>query len=105
MSYWDASIIVYKKLDWIEKLIQQTKTQGFAYYRKKNTTLADFPVIENWLLASVEKNPFYQYHDNNYRFLPFKKFPFIVFFMVDETNQIVYIKAVFNTHQNPKKSI
>ena len=56
----DASIIVYKKLDWIEKLIQQTKTQGFAYYRKKNTTLADFPVIENWLLASVEKNPFYQ---------------------------------------------
>jgi hypothetical protein len=26
----------------------------------KNTTLADFPVIENWLLASVEKNPFYQ---------------------------------------------
>jgi hypothetical protein len=37
----DASIIVYKKLDWIEKLIQQTKTQGFAYYRKK---------IRHWLI-------------------------------------------------------
>ncbi|PZO87490.1 MAG: hypothetical protein DI631_15050, partial [Acinetobacter johnsonii] len=56
----DASIIIYKKLDWIEKLIQQTQTQSFAYYRKKNTILADYPVIENWLLASVAHNPFYQ---------------------------------------------
>ena len=55
----DASIIVYEKLDWINDLIQQTHTQGFAYYRAKNTTLKEYPVIENWLLASIAKNKFY----------------------------------------------
>ena len=56
----DASVIVYEKLDWIADLVQQTHTQGFAYYRSKNTTIKEYPVIENWLLASVAQNQFYQ---------------------------------------------
>ncbi len=31
----DASIIVYESLDWIFELIQQNRTECFAYYRKK----------------------------------------------------------------------
>lgn len=57
----DASTIVYEKLDWIIQLVNQTKTQSFSYYRAKNTTKPDFPVIENWLLASVQHNIFYKY--------------------------------------------
>lgn len=56
----DASTIVYEKLDWIIQLVNQTKTQSFSYYRAKNTTKSDFPVIENWLLASVQHNIFYK---------------------------------------------
>ncbi|MQP25254.1 type II toxin-antitoxin system RelE/ParE family toxin [Flavobacterium sp. LMO8] len=51
----------------------------------------------------LQKNPFYSFHDSNYRYLPFKKFPFIAFFLVDEPTKTVFLNAVFNTHQNPNK--
>jgi len=53
--------------------------------------------------SDLHKNPFYQYHDNNYRFLPFKKFPYIAFFMINENIKPVFINAVFNTSQDPNK--
>lgn len=57
----DASIIVYENLDWIQSLLRENKTDIFAYYRKRNTILPDYPVIENWLLASSGKNEFFKY--------------------------------------------
>jgi len=36
-------------------------SNSFAYYRAKNTTIKTFPVLENWLLASAAKNPFFKY--------------------------------------------
>jgi len=52
---------------------------------------------------ALQTNPFYQFHDNNYRFLPFDKFPYIAFFIVDEPSKIVFLNAVFHTSQNPNK--
>ena len=52
---------------------------------------------------ALQKNPFYQFHDSNYRYLPFKKFPYIAFFILDEPTKTVFLNAVFNTHQNPDK--
>lgn len=57
----DASTIVYESLDWIQALVKKTQTHSFAYYRAKNTTIKNFPVLENWLLASAAKNPFFKY--------------------------------------------
>lgn len=57
----DASTIVYENLDWIQALVKKTQTHSFAYYRAKNTTIKTFPVLENWLLASAAKNPFFKY--------------------------------------------
>jgi toxin ParE1/3/4 len=51
----------------------------------------------------LQKNPFYPFHDSNYRYLPFKKFPFIAFFLVDEPTKTIFLNAVFNTYQNPNK--
>ncbi|OTG67353.1 glycosyltransferase family 32 protein [Acinetobacter silvestris] len=56
----DASIIVYENLDWIQTLLSEKKTDSFAFYRKKNTTNTQYPVLENWLLASVANNPFFK---------------------------------------------
>lgn len=56
----DASIMLYEKLDWIVQLMHETQTQSFAYYRKKNTTLPEFPVIENWLLATLPQQAFFK---------------------------------------------
>ena len=52
---------------------------------------------------SLEINPFYHFHDNNYRYLPFDKFPYIAFFIVDETSKTVFLNAVFHTSQDPNK--
>ncbi|CAM3816000.1 Type II toxin-antitoxin system RelE/ParE family toxin [Flavobacterium branchiophilum] len=52
---------------------------------------------------TLQKNPFCQFHDNNYRFLPFSKFPYIAFFIVDEPSKTVFLNAVFHTSQNPEK--
>ena len=63
----------------------------------------DFLNDFNKTYKDLQKNPFYSFHDNNYRYLPFKKFPFIAFFLVDEPTKTVFLNAVFNTHQNPNK--
>lgn len=52
---------------------------------------------------SLQTNPFYQFHDNNYRFLPFEKFPYIAFFIVDEPSKTVFLNAIFHTSQDPNK--
>jgi toxin ParE1/3/4 len=52
---------------------------------------------------ALKKNPFYQFHDNHYRFLPFNKFPYIAFFIVDEPSKTVFLNAIFNTSQDPEK--
>lgn len=55
------------------------------------------------VFKDLQKSPFYPFHDSNYRYLPFKKFPFIAFFLVDEPTKTVFLNAVFNTHQDPDK--
>jgi hypothetical protein len=37
------------------------RTNCFAYYRKNNTTNMSYPVIETWLLASIQGNMFFKY--------------------------------------------
>ncbi len=93
----------YKVL--LSKIAQQNIEQAIDYYistvNKKvaNQFLRDFRKT----YKSLQINPFYQFHDNNYRFLPFSKFPYIAFFIVDEKDKTVLINAIFRTSQNPIK--
>lgn len=58
-GFWlDASIILYESLDWIIELMHQQHTDLFGYYRKKNTIDINYPVLENWLLATPPNNLF-----------------------------------------------
>lgn len=88
------SNIAYKNID-----------NAVTYYTenasKKIVTefLKDFKKV----YKSLEINPYYQYHDTNYRFIPFSKFPFIAFFLIDETNKTVDLNAIFHTSQNTDK--
>jgi toxin ParE1/3/4 len=52
---------------------------------------------------TIQINPFYQFHDTNYRFLPFDTFPYIAFFIVDEATKTVFLNAVFHTSQSTNK--
>ena len=45
---------------------------------------------------ALQINHFYQVHDSNYHFFPFKKFPYIAFFIIDETSRTVFSKCCFS---------
>nr|WP_298892430.1 capsular polysaccharide synthesis protein [uncultured Acinetobacter sp.] len=82
----DASIIIYENLDWIQALVSKNKTNSFAYYRAKNTTNSNYPVLENWLLASTPKNTFFkEWFDELY--LAIKLSPKAYIQQVKETNK------------------
>ncbi|MDT8414443.1 MAG: type II toxin-antitoxin system RelE/ParE family toxin [Flavobacteriaceae bacterium] len=79
--------------------------EAVEYYIKEATrkVASDFLKDFKETYKALQINPFYQFHDNNYRFLPFDKFPYVAFFIVDEPSKTVFINAIFHTSQNPKK--
>jgi plasmid stabilization system protein ParE len=76
-----------------------------VYYIEKATKKVALDFLKDYRKAykALQTNPFYQLHDNNYRFLPFNKFPYIAFFILDEPSKIVFLNAVFHTSQDPDK--
>ena len=77
---------------------------AFEYYEKISfKVLNSFKneLEENY--NKLEINPFYQIKFKYLRVIPFKNFPYIIFFEVDEVTKIVYVYSVFHTFQNPNK--
>lgn len=56
----DASTILLRDLNWISLLMKDSNAEFFSYYRNKNTTIREYPIFENWLMASVQGNGFIQ---------------------------------------------
>ena len=54
-------------------------------------------------LKSLKKNPFYEFKIKDYRSFPVNKFPYIIIFLIDETQKYIRILSVFNSSQNPSK--
>lgn len=54
------------------------------YYIEKATKKISSEFLKDYrkTYKALHKNPFYQFHDNNYRFLPFEKFPYVAFFLL-----------------------
>ena len=79
--------------------------EALEYYISKVSKKVALDFLKDYrkTYKALQTNPFYQFHDNNYRFLPFDKFPYIAFFIVDEPSQTVFLNAVFHTSQNPNK--
>lgn len=75
----------------------------YYIYKASKKVAADFLKDYRKTYKALKTNPFYQFHDNNYRFLPFEKFPYISFFIVDEPSKTVLLNAVFHTSQNTDK--
>ncbi|SNB26251.1 putative plasmid stabilization system protein [Flavobacterium psychrophilum] len=79
--------------------------EALEYYIDKASKKVALDFLKDYrkTYKALQTNPFYQFHDNNYRFLPFDKFPYIAFFIVDEPSGTVFLNAVFHTSQNPNK--
>lgn len=51
----------------------------------------------------LELNPYYEIRVKNYRALPLKKFPFLIFFKILEELKTVKILTVFHSNQDTNK--
>ena len=45
----------------------------------------------------------FQFFFDEFRAVPMRKFPFLLFYTIDENQKVIIIKAVFHTSQNPDK--
>ena len=88
----------------IEPSAHKDIEKAYDYYLDKGLHVADLfydDLQHAYHVLAI--NPFYQFRTTNYRALPLKSFPFLIFFQVDERQQKVKILALFNTHQDTSK--
>lgn len=78
--------------------------QAVEYYNSKQEGLGEkFKANVNKYIESLSKNPFYAIRYKDFRCLPLQQFPFLIVFYINERNKTVFINALFNTYQNPKR--
>ena len=54
-------------------------------------------------LQKIKQNPFFQRYYKDFRGLPLKKYPYIIFYQVDENRKLISINAVFQGNQDIDK--
>lgn len=74
------------------------------YNDKKKGLGRKFWLELNNYFKSIRKNPFYQVRYDDVRCLPLKKFPAMIHFTVNEIQEIIIIRAIINTHKDPKSN-
>lgn len=78
--------------------------KSIDYYDNQQIGLGESFLLELFeFIESIAINPFYKIHSENIRILPLKKFPFVIFYWLDESENRVYVEAVFHTSQNTEK--
>lgn len=76
--------------------------KAVASYKKE----ASLKVVRNFVedyeltLKKIVQNPFFQIYYKDFRGLTFSKYPYIIFYQIDETNKLILVKAVFNASQD-----
>jgi hypothetical protein len=72
--------------------------------RKCNKKVAsDFVAEYQKALTTIRKQPFFRIFYKDFRGYPLKKYPFIVFYQIQEKEKLILVKSVFHTAQNPDK--
>lgn len=76
-----------------------------SYYKNEVSIKVALNFVKDYeqTLQKIKQNPFYQIYYKNFRGLPFKKYPYIIFFQVDENKKLISINAVFQGNQNIDK--
>jgi plasmid stabilization system protein ParE len=75
------------------------------YYKKEVSSPVAKLFIEDFkeTFKDIKKTKYFQFFFKDFRGKPMKKFPFIIFYTIDEGLKIIVIKAVFHTSQNTDK--
>ena len=81
---------------------EQDLNEIAIHYQKLSAELGDkFYEEIRTAIESLKINPFYQPFSNDIRKINLKKFPFKVFFKLDEEKKIVFVIAIISDHLSP----
>ena len=87
----------------IEPEVVDDIQSGIVWYNKQQAGLGKRFLSEVKLHISLLKaNPFFQIRYDKVRCLPLRSFPFMIHFTINESENLVIIRAVFSTNRNPK---
>jgi len=78
---------------------------SYLYYQAKvNKRTADhfFKDVKD-SLKSIPEDPYFKIRFKNFHGKPLKKYPFLIFYIVDGDEKTIIIARVFHTSQNPEK--
>lgn len=85
----------------IDPRAMQDIQRAVDYYEEQQPGLgAQFEDTLNEYLLKLEQNPFFQIRYDNVHCLPLKKYPYMIHFTVDEHEELIMVRAVFNTFRN-----
>ena len=89
---------------YIEPEVLTDIQESIDWYEQRQTGLGDrFYEELNQFIDTLKLSPWYQVRYENVRCLPLKNFPYMIHFTLNEPDNIVVIRGVFHTKQNPKK--
>lgn len=81
----------------------QDVQEAIDYYDNQQVGLGKrFEAVLNKSLLLLEKNPLFRIRYDDVRCLPMKKYPYMVHFTVDESQQVVTVLALFHTSRDSK---
>lgn len=87
----------------IEPEAQLDIQEGIEWYNEHQKELGEkFYLAVISRIDTLAENPHFEIRYDQVRCLPIKKFPFMIHFTVDESKNIVIIRAVFHTSLNPE---
>ncbi|MEN4762557.1 MULTISPECIES: type II toxin-antitoxin system RelE/ParE family toxin [unclassified Chryseobacterium] len=90
----------FKFLSIAEDNIEEA-TEYYANISMK--VLKNFNTQLDLSINRIVSNPYFQKKYRDIRAFPLKKFPYIIFYEINEEEKMIYILSVFCTHQNPEK--
>ncbi|WP_281636801.1 type II toxin-antitoxin system RelE/ParE family toxin [Flavobacterium marginilacus] len=81
---------------------EQDLNEIAIYYKNLSNELGGKFYIEvRNAIESLKINPYYQIDSDKLRKIHLQKFPYKIYFRVDEENKIVYIEAIINDYLLP----
>ena len=84
---------------------KQNIDDATAYYKNKVSAKVAKLFIDDYrkTFNDILKTKYFRFFFRDFRGKPMKKFPFIVFYTIDEELKVIFIKAVFNANQDDQK--
>ena len=79
--------------------------QSIIYYKENVSKKVAVNFLKDYrkTLNLISESPFFRIWYDDFRAIPMKKYPFIIFYLVDFAEKTILISRVFHTSQNPEK--